>query len=253
MSDFYSARSIIVGAAAIFLSKIDSLNQNWPLEGVALPSAPASGTSYQTALQASAEWRNVGYTQDGIEFNYTPDYGEVEVDQLLDSAKLFKQKMTATVKTNLVETTLENLLVAWAQSAYDYEGLPGSGSYKQKGVEGTGDANGFNSGGASSVPLSDGDEHLGIAAGALGIEPIERSMAFVGGSPRVFQTATATAARGKKRERVYHLRRVISVEASQHNLKRNEATMFPVTFRLLPASVSGAEYGSIRDRVITTS
>jgi len=35
-------------------------------------------------------FRHTGFTTEGLEVSYEPDYGEVEVDQLLDSAKLFK-------------------------------------------------------------------------------------------------------------------------------------------------------------------
>jgi hypothetical protein len=49
-------------------------------------------------------------------------------------------------------------------------------------------------------------------------------------------------------ERRYYARRAIAVEASNHSLKRAEATVFPVTFRILPDPVySNAEYGFIKD------
>lgn len=232
-----NSRNIIIGAAALYISVKDSLEAGFYVNStsdVPAPAIPAlsSGVSARAALDAdTANWRFAGYTQEGVEISYEPDYGEVEVDQLLDAAKMFKQKMTVSVKTTLVEGTLENLMVAWAQSANAVEGLPTS--Y-------------FDSAGASfdSITLNTDDEHLGISAGALGVEPVERSLAFVGLAP---------AKAGKKRERIYHARRALQVESSTHGLKRAEATVFPVSFRLLPASVSGAEYGSIRDRVITTA
>jgi len=216
----YESRNIIVGAAAVYLSEDDSTETDW--NTVALP-ARVANTTYTTALDNSADWRNTGYTSEGVEFAYTPDYGEVEVDQLLDAAKLFKQKMSATVKTTFAEATLENLLVVWAQG--------GASLKADSGSDFDGDT------------LTAGESVLGVEAGALGIEPVERQIVFVGNSPR-------TADTNKKRERVYHVRRALSVEATTHSLKRNEATLFPVTFRLLPANVSGAEYGTIRDRVI---
>lgn len=229
--------NIIVGAAAFYLSAEDSLSEGWPSATVP---AGVDGVSITQALNNSADWVNVGYTTDGVEYSYEPDYGEVEVDQLLDAAKMFKQKQTAMVKTSFVEATLTQLNIVMDQSANDYEGLPGSGTYKANAVNGFADTTGFD-----GVTLNAGDEHQGLSGGALGVEPIERQAVFVGPSPRSLTN--------KRRERIYHLRRVLSVESSTHGLKRNEATVFPVSFRLLPGAVSGAQYGTIRDRVITSS
>ena len=52
----------------------------------------------------------------------TPDFGEVEVDQLLDSAKIFKQGMQVTLNTTFAEATLENLLYAIAAAPRDLNG-----------------------------------------------------------------------------------------------------------------------------------
>lgn len=235
MAGGYRNQNIIVGAAAVFTSDLSSLEAGWT--GVALPAA-VPGTPFAATLQASADWRNVGYTTDGVEVTYSPDYGEVEVDQLLDTAKMFKQKMTVTVKTSLAEATLENLELVWAQS-------PASRRYPGAAADAP-DASGIERDASkefdntTSVPAD--EIVLGLEAGALGVEPVERQLAFVGGSPRTLGNV--------KRERVYHLRRSLSVEASTHSLKRNEATMLPVSFRVLPSEVSGAEYGTVRDRVI---
>src|SRR5690606_4381974 len=140
---------------------------------------------------------------EGIEVSYEPEYGEVEVDQLLDSAKIFKQSMTVTVNTTLAEATLENLMVAWGQQ---------SGTYVNN-------ADGLTTEGAGGITLEENEEALGITSGELGDEPVERAMAFVGPSPR---------GGGKKRERIYHVRRALQVEATSHALRRNEATLFPV-------------------------
>lgn len=240
----FKDRNIIIGAAAVYLSTTDSLGAGW--SSVSLP-ASVSGTPFTGSLDAdSANWRSTGYTSDGVEFAYTPDYGEVEVDQLLDAAKLFKQKMTATVKTTFAEATLENLMVVWAQGASSRRRY-GAAPINETDLTGvvrdvTKDFEGV------SVPKQ--EEVLGIEAGALGIEPVERQIVFVGNSPRTYNPSTP-AEDNKKRERIYHVRRALSVEATTHSLKRNEATLFPVTFRLLPSTVSGAEYGTIRDRVIT--
>lgn len=240
-----TSRNIIIGAAATFLSVADSLSADW--DSVTLP-ARVAGTPYARTLEAndasgpSRDWRGTGYTSDGIEYAYTPDYGEVEVDQLLDAAKMFKQKMTTTVKTTFAEATLENLLAVWAQGGSSLRSADASTTATDvtgATVDATKDFEGV------TVPA---DENvLGIEAGALGVEPVERQVVFVGNSPRV---APGGVNANKKRERIYHVRRALSVEATTHSLKRNEATLFPVTFRLLPSEVSGAEYGTIRDRLV---
>ncbi|QJD50803.1 protein with Ig domain [Streptomyces phage Bmoc] len=204
----YQVKNIIIGAAAVYLSAEDST------EWTSAPALPTvSGTaSIVPALDADTDWRHSGFTSEGVEVSYEPDYGEVEVDQLLDSAKLFKQSMRVMVNTTFSEATLENLLIVWGQQ---------------------------------NTTLTEGasDKTLGISAGALGDEPTERSVAFVGPAPR--------ADAGTKRERVYHVRRALSIESSSHSLRRNEATVFPVSFRLLPdPSFSGQEYGVIKDRNI---
>lgn len=201
----YNARNIIVGAAALYLSAVEG-------GGTALPAAPAAGTSFASALEGSADWRHAGYTSEGLELAYEPDWTDIEVDQLLDSAKIFKTSMRATINTTIVEATLENLLIAWGQTA-------------------------------TTLTSGASDSTLGIAAGALGDDPVERSLAAVGPAPR--------SAGGARRERLYYARRVLSVDSVSVAIRRDESTMFPVSFRLLPDSnFPGAEYGTIRDRNI---
>lgn len=224
----YQTRNIIVGAADLYLSVADSTDNDWVapadvaasstveaiVAGQGGPSLPkvASG-SIRAGFLASDDWRHAGLTSGGVEIAYTPDYGNVEVDQLLDDAKLFKQKMTVSVNTSLAEGTLENLLIAWGQQ--------------------------------NSTLTTAGDvTELGMASGQLGDDPVERALAFVGPGPRGSDNA--------KRERVYLARRALQVEASSHSLARAEATMIPVSFRLLPDPLFvDKEYGLIRDRKVT--
>ena len=93
---------------------------------------------------------------------------------------------------------------------------------------------------ASTQLVNAGDTlNLGIPLDA----PIERAAVVVGRAP-----ATAGLA---VRERVYLARRVISMAASNHSLRRTESTMFPVSFRLLAdPTYSGSEYGTILDRTV---
>ncbi len=228
-----SAKNILVGASPLFLSALDSTSAGYKddmepgsTDGVnfvtkntaATPAIPAT-VSYTDTLNAnaagaSAKWRNVGFTNNGLQITYNPSYGSVTVDQLLDSAKLFKESMEVMIATELAEGTLENVLAVFGQA-----GAPT--------VAGTTDSK---------------TSTLGMEAGALGIAPTERQLVAVGQAP----TESAT-----KAERVYYARRVLSVQQSQFSLSRNAATTFPVTFRLLPVEAkAGKEYGVIVDRVL---
>lgn len=154
---------------------------------------------------------DVGFTSKGVEITYTPDFAEVEVDQLLDAARLFRQKMSVNVKTSFAEATLENLVYVWdLKSSY---------------LEDTGDYN-----------------ELYLVPGELGDKPNERVLVFAGNAPVVS---------GSTRQRLYVATRAVSMAASTHGIKRNEATEFPVEFRLLPDGASSySAYGKIID-VIT--
>ena len=228
-----SAKNILVGASPLFLSASDSTTAGYVADmepgasgGVAFVTKNAAATpaipatvSYTDTLNANAagaspKWRNVGFTNNGLPITYNPSYGAVTVDQLLDSAKLFKESMEVMIATELAEGTLENVLAVFGQAGAPV--VTGSSDTKKS--------------------------TMGLEAGALGIAPTERQLVAVGQAP----TEDAT-----KAERVYYGRRVLSVQQSQFSLSRNAATTFPVTFRLLPvAEKTGAEYGVIVDRVL---
>lgn len=201
----YTTRNLIVGAAAVYLTTADST-------AGALAALPAkvAATRFTTTLDASPNWTHVGYTTDGLEFSYEPDYTPIEVDQSLDAAKLFKTAQTASVNTTFAEATLRNLLITWGQQT-------------------------------ATLASTTSDSTLGISSGAIGDEPTERSLVAVGVAPRIVA--------GTARERIYYARRVLSVEASSHMLNRAESTNYPVSFRLLPdpAATAGQEYGFVRD------
>lgn len=153
---------------------------------------------------------DVGFTQMGVEITYTPDFGEVEVDQLLDAARLFRQKMNVNVKTTFAEATLENLVYVWDMKD-EY------------------------------VTSPSGYDELYLVPGELGDVPNERVVAFAGNAPLVG---------GASRQRLYCATRAVSMAASTHGVKRNEATVFPVEFRLLPdGNSSYSAYGKIVDVV----
>jgi len=232
-----NAKNILVGASPLFLSNIDINDADYISNaepGVAIAASatapktvgvPAfsSGVSYTTTLNNVAQvagefgYRNVGFTNNGLQVTYNPTFDSVTVDQLLDTAKLFKSAMEVMIATEMSEGTLENIAAVFGQ---------GAATISDNGLAGTANK-----------------KELGLEAGALGQAPTERQLIAVGQAP----TASATAT-----ERIYYARRVLSVQQSQFSLARTTPTTFPVTFRLLPdANKAGTEYGKIIDRVLT--
>ena len=232
-----NAKNILVGASPLFISNIDSTTSGYATyensePGTTNASAFATGVSYTDTLNAKDSgtfyYRNVGFTNNGLQITYNPTYDSVTVDQLLDTAKLFKSAMEVMIATEMSEGTLENVLVIFGQPDD-----PANNSEISQ-------TNTIISTGTGTSKR----DTLGIAAGALGIAPTERQLIAVGQAP-------TTA--GAQVERVYYARRVLSVEQSQFSLARTAATTFPVTFRLLPSGDSahvGSEYGKIIDRVL---
>jgi hypothetical protein len=197
-----SSNDIIVGAAALFTYEDGALaDANVP--------AYVAGESYKETLADDADFRNVGYTMNGLEIQFQPDFGEVAVDQVLDVAKLFKQGMQVNLNTTFAESTLENLLFALAGQDGDLTTV-------------------------STNPT------LNLSAGDIGDVPVERGLVAVG-------PGTGNAALNV--ERVYVAYRALSIESVSVSAKRDEATMFEVSFRLLPND--NASYGKIVDRTYT--
>ena len=238
-----NAKNILVGASPLFISNTDSTDTVNYVENAEPGSsgrAYVSGTSYTNTLNAidtgNFYYRNVGYTNNGLQITYNPTYGSVTVDQLLDTAKLFKESMEVMIMTEMAEGTLENLLAVFGQPGDN------ANSSALSATETLTTESGFTTGTAGK------NRTLGLAAGALGIAPTERQLIAVGQAP-----STTDGANNKSTERVYYARRVLSVQQSQFSLARNAATTFPVTFRLLPSGDSayaGQEYGKIIDRIL---
>ena len=191
-----NARNILVGASPLFLSVEDSTTSGYvenmvpgtAITGVAgrnktvpafkngtsaTPGPYVAGESYTTTLNAvdattgsavapatlansGAAYRNVGYTNNGLQITYNPSYGSVTVDQLLDSAKLFKETMEVMIATEFAEGTLENVLGVFGQSA---------------------------------ATLTESGKKLGLAAGALGEAPVERQLVAVGQAPTTAESS----------------------------------------------------------------
>jgi hypothetical protein len=241
-----NAKNILVGASPLFLSVKDSTtagyveNMEPGFSGSGGAAAFQSGVSYTDTLnEDDAKYRNVGYTNNGLQITYNPTYGSVTVDQLLDTAKLFKESMEVMIATEMAEGTLENVLVVFGQGDAATSGTPAQDviSSNNTMIEN------------SATVDASYRKTLGIAAGALGVAPTERQLIAVGQAPTQYGTTSVASA-----ERVYYARRVLSVQQSQFSLARNNPTTFPVTFRLLPSGLSayaGQEYGKIIDRVLT--
>ena len=206
-----TSSNIIVGAAALFTY------DGGELTDADLPDYEAEGTvgnttgTYRETLDADAGFDNVGYTMNGLELAFQPDFGEVQVDQLLDVARLYKQGMTVNMNTAFAESTLENLLFALANKDEDLNTVSGN-------------------------PTMD------MSAGDIGDVPLERGLVAVG-------PGSGSAAEAANLERVYVAYRALSIENVTVSAKRDEATMFEVSFRLLPND--DANYGKIVDRTIT--
>jgi hypothetical protein len=211
MADYRRGNSnqIIVGAAALFT------HEDGVLADSQLP-AYQDNVSYRTTLTNDIDFRNVGYTMNGLEIQFQPDFGEVQVDQVLDVAKLYKQGMQVNLNTTFAEATLENLLFALAAK----DGVGGD------------------------LQTVAGNPTLNLSAGDIGECPVERGLVAVG-------PGTGDCDISDQVERVYVAYRALSIESVTVGAKRDEATMFEVSFRLLPNDA--ASYGKIVDRTIPAS
>jgi hypothetical protein len=216
------SKQIIVGAAAMFVSNSGEFDP----ETVEMPNFEYSngdGVQYQETLSDWEDVRNVGFTMNGLEIQFQPDFGEVQVDQLLDVARLYKQGMQVNLNTAFAEATLENLLVAIAAPDSDYDSdalidnpLDDSGTLAQASV-------------------------MNLSSGSIGECPVERGLVAVG-------PGTGNCNPGEYIERIYVAYRALSIDNVTVSAKRDEPSMFEVSFRLLPAN-NGA-YGKIVDRTI---
>lgn len=197
--------NIIIGAAAMFVA-------DGALAPDSLESFVGTESFKDTLSNVALGYTNIGYTMNGLELTFQPDFGEVQVDQLLDVAKLFKQGMQVSLATAFAEATLENLLLAIAGSDADLNGSKGT---------------------SSGLVLD-------MQSGRLGECPVERGIVAIG-------PGTGDCVDSDVVERVYTAYRALSIENVTVSAKRDEASMFEVTFRLLPEDTSGS-YGKIVDR-----
>jgi len=217
------SKNIIVGAAAMFVSTAGEFDP----DTVVFPDF-VEDSQYIDTLTDSSEGqalvRNIGYTMNGLELQFQPDFGEVQVDQLLDVAKLYKQGMQVNLATAFAEATLENLLVAIAAPSADLT---------------TGNMDNPMDTGTVSAATA-----LELTSGAIGECPVERGLVAVG-------PGTGDCDPGSYIERIYVAYRALSIDNVTVSAKRDEPSMFEVSFRLLPAN--NGSYGKIVDRTVNST
>ena len=210
-----NAKNILVGASPLFLSAKDSTQGTYVENmepGAASGVTPVVATPYANTLNATdgSKFRNVGFTNNGLQITYNPSYGSVTVDQLLDSAKLFKETMEVMIATEFAEGTLENVLGVFGQSA---------------------------------ATLTESGKKLGLAAGALGEAPVERQLVAIGQAP-------TTAASSKTERVYYARRVLSVQQSQFSLARNAASTFPVTFRLLPSGASAdaGAEYGTIVDR-----
>lgn len=159
---------------------------------------------------------DVGATNGGVEISWEPDMVDIEIDQYGDAAKVIQSKVKVMVKTTLAEATLNNLATAWS---YDNA-----------------------TGGADILANNDGANTKTLLFGTQSVYPFEYALQIVGNAPGSTASVTKT--------RKFNTKRAVSFTSSMLSMKRAEATMFEVSFRVLPVTGdTGYEYGKIIDQV----
>ena len=166
-----------------------------------------------TSIATMDAFSDLGATQNGVEISWEPDMVDIEIDQFGDAARIVQSKVKVMVKTTLAEATLNNLALAW-----NYDSV------------GTTDV----------VANNDGGNTKTFLFGAQTVFPYEKAIVITG-------TAPNSSASGIK-TRKFYTKRAISMDASNISMKRAEASVFAVGFRILPKTEdTGYEYGKIID------
>jgi len=170
-----------------------------------------------TTIAAMDNFADIGATQNGVEISWEPDIVDIEIDQFGDAAKLIQSKVKVMVKTTLAESTLNNLAIAW-----NYDDVTDGDDVK---------ANFAGSGASTNTFLF----------GTQNVYPREKGLVITGSAPGSAAAAVKT--------RKFYTKRAISMESSMISMKRAEATMFTVGFRILPTVAdTNYEYGKIIDQ-----
>ena len=168
-----------------------------------------------TTINAMDSFTDLGATQNGVEISWEPDMVDLEIDQFGDAARIIQSKVKVTVKTTMAEATLNNLALAW-----NYDSV------------GTTDV----------VANNDGANTKTFLFGAQTVFPYEKALVIQGYAPGTIAGATKT--------RKFYTKRAISMESTTLTMKRAEASVFAVGFRILPkVEDTGYEYGKIIDQI----
>jgi hypothetical protein len=159
---------------------------------------------------------DVGATTGGVEISWEPDMVDIEIDQYGDAAKVIQSKVKVMVKTTLSEGTLNNLATAWS-----YDNVTGGADIKSN---------------------LDGANTKSFLFGSQSVYPFEYALQIVGNAPGSTASVTKT--------RKFNTKRAVSFASSMISMKRSEATVFEISFRVLPVTEdSGYEYGKIIDQI----
>lgn len=159
---------------------------------------------------------DVGATTGGVEISWEPDMVDIEIDQYGDAAKVIQSKVKVMVKTTLAEGTLNNLATAW-----NYDNTTGGADVKAN---------------------NDGANTKTFLFGSQSVYPFEYALQIVGNAPGSTASVTKT--------RKFNTKRAVSFASSMISMKRSEATVFEVSFRVLPVTQdTGYEYGKIIDQI----
>jgi hypothetical protein len=159
---------------------------------------------------------DVGATTGGVEISWEPDMVDIEIDQYGDAAKVIQSKVKVMVKTTLAEGTLNNLATAWS-----YDNVTG---------------------GADILANNDGASTKSFLFGSQSVYPFEYALQITGNAPGSTASVTKT--------RKFNTKRAVSFASSMISMKRSEATVFEISFRVLPVTEdAGYEYGKIIDQI----
>jgi hypothetical protein len=175
-----------------------------------------TGTSNITMTNADFDnLTDVGATQGGLEISWEPDMVDIEIDQYGDAAKVIQSKVKVMVKTTLAEGTLNNLATAWS-----YDNALGGDNIKAN---------------------NDGANTKTLLFGSQSVYPYEYAIQVTGYAPGSTASVTKT--------RKFNTKRAVSMTTSMLSMKRAEASVFEVSFRVLPVvGDTGYEYGKIIDQ-----
>ena len=169
-----------------------------------------------TTIAAMNNFADIGATQNGLEISWEPDMVDIEIDQYGDAAKVIQSKVKVMVKTTLAEGTLNNLATAW-----NYDNTTGGADVKAN---------------------FDGANTKSFLFGSQSVYPFEYALQITGNAPGSTASVTKT--------RKFNTKRAVSFASSMISMKRSEATVFEISFRILPVTEdSGYEYGKIIDQI----